>query len=629
MIIIRRVIRSPNRRNDIYHRLICGLSFSDVISSSAYFLGTWLIPHRTIGGFGMVYGAIGNHATCSLSGFLTQMAIASPLYNGTLSLYYLLTIKYNWPSSRIRIIEKWLHFIPMGYALLSSSIALGLNMYGNVEWLCWIKPDVPEGTSPTGAQRNFVIFQWVFLFGPLWLTVVFVSLVFYVLYRKVRENEKKMEKYKFTINKSSSHDKNKQKQQEQQEGGQEKQERTEGGEQSGPLPAVSSLVERETTTTAAVTRCNDADNYISSSNSNNNNKNSNNNVAEENHKLSFVATANTENNKHDIHKEKQAIRNSSFARVGRDDGWKRLRKSNLSVVAGKEEHKHDSSSNIVLAASAMDKEAKKYCQQQKAGLYEEEEEEEKEEEQDCKLTWDEEMAIKKAASTISMKQYELVANKELQSASSSTSLELRDIIYQHNEDDHLSSSDVIGKRKSVTFSTMLIDYESNLDESNRPSMSFTSSNDECIVDAKGLPSSTSGRSCEFRSSFQSTNSLPLSDRSSQSSIMGLSHSAFKRKKTYYEKASKSRQIAIQGILFSCAFYFTWFFPTLQRITEVAMNKNFYIIQCLDTFLLPLQGVFNFAIYIRPRFIAFKMSNPQAGFWKVLWKVSYETSSEHV
>ena len=52
----------------------------------------------------------------------------------------------------------------------------------------------------------------------------------------------------------------------------------------------------------------------------------------------------------------------------------------------------------------------------------------------------------------------------------------------------------------------------------------------------------------------------------------------------YNQASKSRQIAIQGMLYVCAFYITWLFPTLQRITELAVSKNFYVFSFLRHFL---------------------------------------------
>lgn len=84
-IIIRKVVSSPEKRKDVYHRIMFGLSCCDIIASLNYFTGTWLIPKGQVGGLGPVFMASGSKVTCSLSGFFTNFAVASPLYNGTLA----------------------------------------------------------------------------------------------------------------------------------------------------------------------------------------------------------------------------------------------------------------------------------------------------------------------------------------------------------------------------------------------------------------------------------------------------------------------------------------------------------------------------------------------------------------
>lgn len=550
-------------------------------------MGTWLVPFREIGGFGPVYGAIGNHATCSLSGFLTQMAIASPLYNGSLSLYYLLTINYNWPDIEIRRIEKWLHILPLGYALLSSSIALGLDMYGNVEWLCWIKPDVPDdhdGVVPTDAQKNFVIFQWVFLFGPLWATILFVALVFIVLYRKVRENEKKMEKYKFSTSCSSS---------------------------NSSIAAVTAAA----ATAASPTTARNG-HHVSDVAYNGTTTDDNENLA------AAVLVEKAEGEGQQVTKP-QDEKISSSNRVHDVEGWRALRKSVHMSVAEEDKTKQtndDDDGNLDHVEAPAPREnppnSSYHDQDPKRLLLDEDDhddhdegdeqealdisyEEEDEEDDDTKLTLDEEMAIKYAANATVMKQNTDMTTKY--AAQESPLVDKTPVAAGREgdvEEELVLSSDGIGRRKSVTFSSTSMAMK-------KASIS------------------------SMRSSFHSQVSLPTSDQSScsQYSIMlGLSQSALnKKKRKCYERASKSRQIAIQGILYSCAFYFTWFFPTLQRITELAANKNYYIIQFLDSVLLPLQGAFNFAIYIRPRFIACRSSNPEAGFWRILGEVTFDNS----
>jgi hypothetical protein len=524
------------------------------------------------------------------------MAIASPLYNGSLSLYYLLTINYNWPDIKIRRIEKWLHILPLGYALLSSSIALGLDMYGNVEWLCWIKPDVPDdhdGVVPTDAQKNFVIFQWVFLFGPLWATILFVALVFIVLYRKVRENEKKMEKYKFSTSCSSS---------------------------NSSIAAVTAAAAAAAAAASPTTAR--KGHHVSVAN--------NCTTTDDNENLAAAILVKKAEGEDQKVTKPQDEKFSSINRVHDVEGWRALRKSVHMTVA--EDHKSkqtnddddDDDGNLdhVEApprenppnSSYHDQDPKRLLldeddhddhegdEQEALGISYEEEDEEEEEDDDTKLTLDEEMAIKYAANATVMKQNTDMTTKY--AAQESPLVDKTPVVAGREgdvEEELVLSSDGIGRRKSVTFSST----------------------------SMAMKKASISSNYSMRSSFQSQVSLPTSDRSSSQSssiMLGLSQSALnKKKRKCYERASKSRQIAIQGILYSCAFYFTWFFPTLQRITELAANKNYYIIQFLDSVLLPLQGAFNFAIYIRPRFIAFRSSNPEAGFWRILGEVTFDNS----
>lgn len=81
------------------------------------------------------------------------------------------------------------------------------------------------------------------------------------------------------------------------------------------------------------------------------------------------------------------------------------------------------------------------------------------------------------------------------------------------------------------------------------------------------------------------------------------------------EVAKSKSIAVQGLLYVGAFYITWFFPTMSRITELVAKKNYFPIQFLDTFLIPLQGFLNFVIYIRPRYLKLRRENEEDGFWK--------------
>ena len=178
--------KKNDQRNKLYHHLMLALSLSDILSSHIYFLGTFLIPKASGGPWGPVYWAFGNDRTCSYSGFFNQFAVASPIYNTMLSIYFLLKIRYGWKTESLNKIGPFLHAFPIMFALGTAFFALLRRpdtLYGNVFWTCWINPDPP--------QPDFRWFQWAFLFAPVWICVFFQTVAMGFLYLSVRNVEKK------------------------------------------------------------------------------------------------------------------------------------------------------------------------------------------------------------------------------------------------------------------------------------------------------------------------------------------------------------------------------------------------------------------------------------------------------
>ena len=174
--------KKSDQRNRHYHQLMLALSISDILASHIYFLGTFLIPRGSTGPFGPVYWAFGTDHTCSYSGFFNQFAVASPLYNSMLSIYFLLKIRYGWKAIQLNKIAPFLHGFPVVFALGTAFFALLRRpdtLYGNVFWTCWINPDPP--------QPDFQWFQWAFLFAPVWACVIFQTVAMVFLYLSVRK----------------------------------------------------------------------------------------------------------------------------------------------------------------------------------------------------------------------------------------------------------------------------------------------------------------------------------------------------------------------------------------------------------------------------------------------------------
>ena len=134
--IIQDVLRSPKRRKDsFYHPLMLGLSVMDLILSFfLHFLTTWPIP-RT--GWVENY-AFGTVATCDFAGFFSTIGTyGGPLYNCSLSTYFLLELKYTWTKSKIQRVHKWMHVLPWACGIILAFAALAANTLGPTQNACW------------------------------------------------------------------------------------------------------------------------------------------------------------------------------------------------------------------------------------------------------------------------------------------------------------------------------------------------------------------------------------------------------------------------------------------------------------------------------------------------------------
>ena len=77
-----------------------------------------------------------------------------------------------------------------------------------------------------------------------------------------------------------------------------------------------------------------------------------------------------------------------------------------------------------------------------------------------------------------------------------------------------------------------------------------------------------------------------------------------------KKASLSRQIAAQGVLYSGCFILTWLFASIARIHEMVNGTDApFAIEALFSIFTPLQGFFNIFIYFRPKYIRYRIDHP--------------------
>jgi len=120
------IILSDRQRNLKHprNRLMLMMSIFDLFSSTAFFTSSW---------------AEGNSRSCIAQGIGIWLGGAVPLYNSSLSLYYLLTIKYGMNQQRFsNQIEPLLHLISIVLPLSAAVIAAvrGHIMPGSTHRLC-------------------------------------------------------------------------------------------------------------------------------------------------------------------------------------------------------------------------------------------------------------------------------------------------------------------------------------------------------------------------------------------------------------------------------------------------------------------------------------------------------------
>ena len=115
---------------------------------------------------------------------------SSVVYNGGLSIYYLLVIKYGWSDAKLRKLEKWFHYlVPLAFGIITAIIPAAFKLYNPANWNCWIATDYKD---PADSRQGLVQgFQLAFFYIPLAVTILLSSTIMFIIYLYVRENEMK------------------------------------------------------------------------------------------------------------------------------------------------------------------------------------------------------------------------------------------------------------------------------------------------------------------------------------------------------------------------------------------------------------------------------------------------------
>ena len=163
-----------------YHRLLLGMSIIDIMESIANVFSTWALPSDTED----VWMPLGNRATCNLQGFFVTWSAAVPIYNASLSLYYVLVINYNIPDRKIaQCTEPSMHAIAVTWGVGTALVAVFMDLINEANLWCWIAPypddclDSRRYPDDANCQRgdNAWIYRWAFFYAPLWTSLLLAS----------------------------------------------------------------------------------------------------------------------------------------------------------------------------------------------------------------------------------------------------------------------------------------------------------------------------------------------------------------------------------------------------------------------------------------------------------------------
>jgi hypothetical protein len=183
------------------HRILAGMSFCDLLSSSGWFLTSWAIPSD------IPYSKwnVGNQATCTLQGFLIQWSIGSCFYSCCLAVYYFLVIRRGWSDERIRkCAEPLMHLTSIGFTFGSAIAGLALTLYNPIRWGCAIAASPlgcnqsykqQDGGYPCTRGNNAYIYVYALFFVPVWSTFIVLTTCMVLIYMRIRRLEQSMLEY--------------------------------------------------------------------------------------------------------------------------------------------------------------------------------------------------------------------------------------------------------------------------------------------------------------------------------------------------------------------------------------------------------------------------------------------------
>ncbi|KAL3938777.1 MAG: hypothetical protein SGBAC_006386 [Bacillariaceae sp.] len=178
------------------HGLLVVMSMCDILVSLTSATGPFLYPQETSDRI----WALGTSGTCTAIGFFNQLgSYSAMLYNGILSIYFLLTAKFNISNQEIAArYESAMHYLCLGYPLITAFVGLFLDVYGERSTTigCWVsRCGIDDFTGEAVCEERLLI-EGLFGLYPVIATLGMLVLGNLLIWLHLRDQMSKRRKQK-------------------------------------------------------------------------------------------------------------------------------------------------------------------------------------------------------------------------------------------------------------------------------------------------------------------------------------------------------------------------------------------------------------------------------------------------
>jgi hypothetical protein len=162
------------------------------------FLGTWVSPSYLENLYGTNHGT---YKSCVFQGFIIQLGgLAALLFNASLAVGFLLTVKYHWREKRVRKLYARLQIILWIICAAAAILPIPLHMYHNSGPVCWVDA-FPGGCTQSWelgssmeatdclAGDNAMFLSITLQICPILFCIVCDSVIMWIIYRTMRSLE--------------------------------------------------------------------------------------------------------------------------------------------------------------------------------------------------------------------------------------------------------------------------------------------------------------------------------------------------------------------------------------------------------------------------------------------------------